>query len=67
MNVGALGLGELDALARLRDAGVLLSPTRPGILRAVTHLDLSDDDVERALELVPQALHREGQSGRVYA
>ena len=26
---------------------------RPGVLRAVTHLDLSDDDIERALELVP--------------
>jgi hypothetical protein len=26
------------------------------VLRAVTHLDLTDEDVERALELVPQAL-----------
>jgi threonine aldolase len=45
-----------DAVDRLAAAGVLLSPTKPGILRAVTHLDLSDDDVERALELVPAAL-----------
>jgi hypothetical protein len=29
---------------------------RPGVLRAVTHLDLSDDDIDRAVELVPQAL-----------
>ncbi len=28
----------------------------PGVLRAVTHLDIGDDDVERALELVPRAL-----------
>jgi hypothetical protein len=26
------------------------------VLRAVTHLDVDDDDVERALELVPGAL-----------
>ena len=37
-----------------RERGVGLSRTmRPGVLRAVTHLDLSDDDIERALELVP--------------
>ena len=29
---------------------------RPGFLRAVTHLDLTDDDIDRAAELVPQAL-----------
>jgi hypothetical protein len=35
---------------------VALSPTRPGVLRAVTHLDITDEDVERAIELVPTAL-----------
>ena len=29
---------------------------KPGVLRAVTHLDIGDDDVEQALEFVPQAL-----------
>ena len=28
----------------------------PTILRAVTHLDVDDDDVERAVELIPRAL-----------
>jgi hypothetical protein len=28
-------------------------PTR---LRAVTHLDVDDDDIERAVELIPRAL-----------
>ena len=56
VNVAALGLEEDDALERMRAQGVLLSATKPGTLRAVTHLDLSDDDVERALELVPRAL-----------
>jgi hypothetical protein len=26
------------------------------VLRAVTHLDIDDEDVERAIELVPRAL-----------
>jgi len=56
LDVGALGLDEPEALRRVRDRGVLLSQTRPGVLRAVTHLDVDDDDVERALELVPDAL-----------
>jgi threonine aldolase len=57
VNVQALGLDEWDAVRRSREAGVALSRTmRPGYLRAVTHLDLSEDDIERALELVPQAL-----------
>jgi len=27
-----------------------------GVLRAVTHLDITDDDIERAIELAPAAL-----------
>jgi threonine aldolase len=56
VEVSALGLGEEEALEKIRERGVLLSQTRPGILRAVTHLDLTDDDIERAAEAVPQAL-----------
>jgi hypothetical protein len=28
----------------------------PTIVRALTHLDISDDDIERATEVVPDAL-----------
>jgi threonine aldolase len=57
VDAGALGLTTPDALARLVDAGVGLSWTpAPGVLRAVTHLDIDDEDVERAIELVPEAL-----------
>ena len=57
VDVGALGLGSAEAIARLADAGVGLSGTvKPGVLRAVTHLDIGDEDVDRALELVPRAL-----------
>src|SRR5438034_6379 len=33
VDVASIGLGQEDALARLRDEGVLLSPTKPGVLR----------------------------------
>ena len=57
VDAGALGLTSTEALARLAEAGVGLSGTvTPGVLRAVTHLDIGDDEVEQALELVPRAL-----------
>jgi threonine aldolase len=57
IDVGALGLSEADALERLARNGVGLSLTpHPGVLRALTHLDIDDDDVGRATELIPKAL-----------
>jgi threonine aldolase len=52
-----LDLPRAEALAALRSAGVALSPTYGStLIRAVTHLDLTDDDIERALVLVAEAL-----------
>jgi threonine aldolase len=62
VDVGSIGLSEDEALGLMRERGVMLSQTKPGIVRAVTHLDVGDEDVERALDLVPQAL-----AGRVHA
>ena len=57
VDVGPLGLGPLEALERLSQQGVGLSMTvHPTILRAVTHLDVDDQDIERAVELIPRAL-----------
>jgi threonine aldolase len=57
IDVAGLGLSSAEAVARLLEAGVGLSATvKPGVLRAVTHLDVDDDDVERAVELVPRTL-----------
>jgi threonine aldolase len=57
LDVGPLGLTTAEALARLREAGVGFSGTvHPTILRAVTHLDVTDDDIEQAIELAPRAL-----------
>ncbi len=50
-------LSHAEAIAVLAEHGVGLSATvHPGVLRAVTHLDVDDDDIERALELIPKAL-----------
>jgi threonine aldolase len=57
IDAAKLGLSRSDALARLTDAGVGLSTTiHPTVMRAVTHLDVSDDDIARASELIPHAL-----------
>ncbi len=56
IELGQLGLSEPDALARLQEHGVRLGVLRPGVLRAAMHLDVSDEDVEQAIELIPRAL-----------
>ena len=56
IDVGALGLSQMEAMKRLLDEGVRLSTTMGTRLRAVTHLDISDEDVDRAIELIPRAL-----------
>ena len=57
IDVAPLGLERGDALVRLRDTGVGLSATiHPTVIRAVTHLEITDDDVGRAAELIPGAL-----------
>jgi threonine aldolase len=57
LDVGRLGLDGDEAIARLREEGVLLSfAAHDGVLRAVTHLDVSSEDIEEAVERIPRAL-----------
>jgi threonine aldolase len=52
-----VGPGREAAIERIKDHGVLVSTTvHPTIVRAVTHLDISDDDIDRATEAIPAAL-----------
>jgi len=65
IDVGSHGLTADEGVERAAAAGVGISWTvDPSILRAVVHLDIDDDDVERAIELLPAAL---GASDRVNA
>ena len=57
VELGPLGLEPSEALERLWQQGVGLSMTaHPTKLRAVTHLDVGDEEIERAVELIPRAL-----------
>ena len=41
-----------------RSEGVLVGLLRPGVLRVATHLGVTDDDVDRAIELIPRGAGR---------
>ncbi|HEY6113097.1 MAG TPA: threonine aldolase family protein [Gaiellaceae bacterium] len=57
IDLDPLGRDRPDALARLQAAEVGLSATpHPTILRAVTHLDVTDEDIALASERIPAAL-----------
>jgi threonine aldolase len=57
VDVGSLGMGVGDAIERLLGVGVRVSGTPlPGRVRAVTHLGITDEDVEQAIEAIPSAL-----------
>jgi threonine aldolase len=57
IDVGRLGLDRRDALALLAERGVGLSGTiHPTVVRALTHLGVSDEDVERAVDIVASTL-----------
>jgi len=57
LDVGPLGLTKADVITTLKDSGVGVSGTvHPTKLRAVTHLDVSDEDIDAAIALAPDAL-----------
>jgi len=54
-----VGSDRAASAERMRERGVLVSTTvHPTVVRAVTHLDVADEDVETALEAIPAALTR---------
>ncbi|HEX3268068.1 MAG TPA: GntG family PLP-dependent aldolase [Gaiellaceae bacterium] len=57
VDVGPLGLSTDEALERLWQQGIGLSKTAHETrLRAVTHLDIGDEDIEQAVQAIPRAL-----------
>jgi threonine aldolase len=54
-----VGPERADAIERMKANGVLVSTTvHPTVVRAVTHLDITDEDIETAIEAIPAALTR---------
>jgi threonine aldolase len=52
-----VGADRASAIESIKAQGVLVSTTvHPTVVRAVTHLDISDADVEHAIEAIPAAL-----------
>ncbi len=52
-----VGPDRAGAIDRIKEHGVLVSTTvHPTVVRAVTHLDISDDEVETAIDAIPAAL-----------
>ena len=57
-NFVAIPDADGGGIERAKDAGVLIGELRPGWLRAVTHLDVTDDDVDAAVAaLAPQIVN----------
>jgi threonine aldolase len=57
IDLAPLALTWRDAESRAAAEGVGISDTvHPTIMRAVVHLDISDDDIDRAIEALPRAL-----------
>jgi threonine aldolase len=56
VDVASIGLDAAEASRRIAEQGVRVGLLRPGVLRVATYLGVTDDDVERALELIPRAL-----------
>jgi len=53
-----VGPERADAIERMKQQGVLVSTTvHPTVVRAVTHLDITDADIGRAISEIPQALN----------
>jgi threonine aldolase len=52
-----VGPDRAAAIERMKDHGVLVSTTvHPTVVRAVTHLDVSDEDIDSAIDAIPAAL-----------
>jgi threonine aldolase len=47
-----LTMNVADALSKCKEAGLLLIPGTVDTLRAITHLDVNDDDVEKAADVL---------------
>ena len=56
VDVGSIGLDPAQARASIAEQGVRVGLLRPAVLRVATHLDVTDDDIDRAIELIPRAL-----------
>jgi threonine aldolase len=55
-DVAGTGMDAQTVIDRLRDQGVMMLPIAETRIRAVTHLDVSDEDTEKAIEILEGVL-----------
>ena len=58
LDISTLKITASDLSAQLKENGVLASALGPKYLRLVTHLDLTDSDIETVNQVLPQLLQR---------
>jgi threonine aldolase len=51
-SIATSGLSDGEFLERAKQRGVLLCPLLPGVIRAVTHLDVTSADIATALDVI---------------
>lgn len=56
VNVKGTGLTELQLLDELQKAGILATDFGPGLVRFVTHLDVTQQDIDRAIETIARVV-----------
>jgi threonine aldolase len=63
-DVAALGITGKEAVDRMKARGVRMGASGRTLIRAVTHLDISQADVERAVEVAQAVLGKAAVSGK---
>jgi len=58
LNLAKLSVSAQELNAQLKESGILASALGPNFLRLVTHLDFSDSDLAKVLEVLPKLLKR---------
>ena len=58
LDITSLKITASDLSAQLKEKGILASALGPKYLRLVTHLDLTDGDIETVNQVLPQLLQR---------
>jgi threonine aldolase len=58
LDISTLKITASDLSTQLKEKGVLSSALGPKYLRLVTHLDLTDGDIETVNQVLPKLLQR---------
>jgi threonine aldolase len=58
LDISSMKITAAQLSEQLKASGVLASALGPKYLRVVTHLDLTDSDIEKVNQVLPQLLQR---------